>query len=383
MTWRPRLPRQAHQPLRGGSRSAARRAAFLCAATLLAAGGAAGCGGQTAARPAGATESSPASTAAGRAYEAAAAAAARTREASDTRAAAIPAATLRAAEHPRLAAFPAARGRSLRALGALATHSVTLSASTGSFTPGTDRFAFALTTTSGAFLYDPTVVYLAPTPDAPAQGPFPAPADPMTVAPRYRSRQDSGPDALQAIDGAQLPLRQAGTYRILSLTQTSQGLIGATGEVAVSRSSQVPAVGERSPAITTDTEASVHGDTALLTTRVPAEHMNAVSLDRALGHRPIVLLFSTPALCISRVCGPVTDELVALQHRFGSRIDFIHQEIYVDNDPARGMRPQLHAFGLRTEPWLFAIDRRGRIVARLEGAFGRHTLTRALRAALR
>ena len=55
---------------------------------------------------------------------------------------------------------------------------------------------------------------------------------------------------------------------------------------------------------------------------------------------------------------------------------FIHQEVYVDNQPSKGCRPQFNAFHLRTEPWLFAINRRGIIVARFEGAFGTAELSR-------
>ncbi|HEY1569486.1 MAG TPA: hypothetical protein VGF68_20820, partial [Solirubrobacteraceae bacterium] len=122
---------------------------------------------------------------------------------------------------------------------------------------------------------------------------------------------------------------------------------------------------------------------ALLTTRLPPEQMAAQSFDQVLGKKPVVLLFSTPQLCISRVCGPVTDVAVQLQKKFGSQVDFIHQEVYVDNQPSKGLRPQLKAFHLRTEPWLFAIDRQGKIVARLEGAFGTTELTQAIQAALR
>ena len=62
---------------------------------------------------------------------------------------------------------------------------------------------------------------------------------------------------------------------------------------------------------------------------------------------------------------------VQLQHEFGNRVTFIHEEVYVDNQPKLGLRPQLKAFHLRTEPWLFVINRHGVIVDRLEGAFGR------------
>ena len=290
---------------------------------------------------------------------------------------------LTSAEHPGAAQFPPAQGRTLKQLAALAKSSAQLGAATGTFTPGTRRLAFGLTTSSGAFIYAPTAIYLARSPTAPVRGPFLAPADPMGVAPQYRSKQNSGPGGIQAIYATQIPVARAGTYTILSLTRTPSGLVGAPGEVAVAASSLIPDVGQRPPDIATDTAATVHGDAALLTTRLPAEHMQSVSFDRVLGKRAVALLFSTPQLCISRVCGPVTDIAVQLQHQFGQRVTFIHEEVYVDNQPSKRLRPQLKAFHLETEPWLFTINRRGVIVARLEGAFGVNEFTQALQAALR
>jgi hypothetical protein len=292
-------------------------------------------------------------------------------------------AELPAAQHPSASQFPSAGGKSLKDLGTLAKSSVELGAATGTFTPGTNRYAFALTTGAGKFVYAPTAIYVASSPSAPAKGPFLAPADPMSVLPQYRSKQNSGPGGIQAIYAASVPVPKAGTYFVLALTKGPSGLIGATGELAAAASSQIPGVGQRPPDIATDTAATVHGDQALLTTRLPPEHMAAVSFNQVLGKKPIALLFSTPQLCISRVCGPVTDVAVQLQKKFGDKVDFIHQEVYVDNQPSKGLRPQLTAFHLRTEPWLFAINRQGKIVSRLEGAFGTTELAQAIQAALR
>lgn len=289
---------------------------------------------------------------------------------------------LPAAEHPAAGQFPPAKGRSLRQLGALVKSSAQLGAATGTFTPGTRRLAFGLTTRSGAFIYAPTAIYIAKTPSTPAKGPFLAPADPMSVKPQFRSEQNSGPGGIKAIYAAQLPIPSAGTFTVLSLTRSSQGLIGAPGEIAVTKSSPIPNVGQRPPDISTDTAATVGSNTALLTTRRPPEQMHSVSLRKVLGKRPIALLFSTPQFCISRVCGPVTDVAVQLQHQFGNKITFIHEEVYVDNQPSKGLRPQLKAFHLRTEPWLFTINRHGIIAARLEGAFGTTEVTQAIKAAL-
>ncbi|HEY2258859.1 MAG TPA: hypothetical protein VGH45_04070 [Solirubrobacteraceae bacterium] len=331
----------------------------------------AGCGSSTATHS---STSAPAASTASRSSTASAGAPAAPPAASDA---------LSAAQHPRADQFPSARGRSLRQLGRLVRSSAQFGAATGTFTPGTRRLAFGLNTNSGQFIYAPTAVYISRTPAAPARGPFLAAADPMTVAPQYRSKQNAGPGGIKAIYAAQLPIPRSGTYTVLALTRTPQGLIGSPGEIAVAASSPIPDVGQRAPAIATDTPATVGHNTALLTTRLPPEQMHSVSLDQVLGKRPVALLFSTPQFCVSRVCGPVTDVAVQLQHQFGDRIDFIHQEVYLDNQPSKGLRPQLKAFHLRTEPWLFVINRRGVIVARLEGAFGSTELTQAVRAALR
>jgi hypothetical protein len=290
---------------------------------------------------------------------------------------------LAAAEHPQASDFPGAGGRTLQQLGALAKSAVQLGPATGTFTPGTGRVAFGLNKSSGAFVYAPTAIYISTTPNSTASGPYLAPADPVTVARQYRSAQNTGPGGIKAIYSAQVPVPHAGLFTILALTRTPTGLIGAPGEINVTNSSPIPNVGSRPPAIATDTPASVHGKIALLTTRVPPDDMHAVSFNNALGKQPIALLFSTPQFCLSRVCGPVTDVVVSLEHQFASRIAFIHEEVYANNDPKQGFRTQMKAFHLATEPWLFVVDRKGVIVARLEGTFGVNEVTQALEAGLR
>jgi hypothetical protein len=290
---------------------------------------------------------------------------------------------LSAAQHPPATDFPSASGKSLQQLAKLAGSTAQLGAANGTFTPGFRRLAFALTDSAQRFIYAPTALYIASSPTAPVHGPFLAPADPMGVQSQYRSKQNSAPGGLQAIYWTNLPAPQARTYDILSLTKTSKGLIGATGEIAVAKHWPIPDVGQRPPAIATDTLTTVHGNVSLLTTRVPPESMHSVSFNQVLGKQPVLLLFSTPELCTSRICGPVTDVAVQLQHEFGNRITFIHQEVYANNQPSHGLRSQLKAFHLQTEPWVFAINRQGVVVARLEGAFGLNELRQAIQAALR
>jgi hypothetical protein len=96
----------------------------------------------------------------------------------------------------------------------------------------------------------------------------------------------------------------------------------------------------------------------------------------------VALLFATPQLCQSRVCGPVTDIAVQMEAKYGRRMAFIHQEVYKDNNPRRGLREPLIRFHLRTEPWLFVVNRQGIITARLEGSIGVRAFEQAIKTGL-
>lgn len=294
-----------------------------------------------------------------------------------------PAPGLTGAENPSADGFPSAKGTTLTALAKSAKSLVQLGPATGTFTPGTQRVAFGVLTQAGSFVYGPTVLYVAKSPTGPVSGPFLAPADPFAVAPRYRSAQNAGPNGVQAIYAAEVPVPAPGTYAILALTHATNGsLVAAPGEIAAAPSTPIPGVGDTPPDIATDTVASDHGNLTLVTTRTPPDDMHAVSFNQVLGKKPIALLFSTPLLCTSRVCGPVTDIAVQLEHEFAGKVVFIHEEVYARNNPAKGLRAQMKAFHLETDPWLFTVDRRGKIAARLEGAFGVNAFRAAVKAAL-
>jgi hypothetical protein len=69
---------------------------------------------------------------------------------------------------------------------------------------------------------------------------------------------------------------------VLSITRTSEGLIGAPGEIAVAKSSPIPDVGQRPPDIATDTLATVGGNVSLVTTRRPPGQMHSLSFSQGL-----------------------------------------------------------------------------------------------------
>ena len=106
--------------------------------------------------------------------------------------------------------------------------------------------------------------------------------------------------------------------------------------------------------------------------------MHDDNLADVLGKQPVVLLFATPQLCQSRICGPVVDVAEQVKRDAGDDVAFIHQEIYVDNDINKGSRPPVEAYDLPSEPWLFVIDRTGTITTAIEGAFSVEELQAAV-----
>jgi hypothetical protein len=293
---------------------------------------------------------------------------------------------VKAAQSVTAADFPAPAGRTLQQVGnAGGTNGQQLGLASSVFTTGLNRLAFGVIDSHSGFVYGKTAIYVAPSPDQPARGPYPAPADVLLTQGRYRSKQAATEqDPFAAIYAAQVPFTKPGRYSILALTETGGKRLASPGQIEVlaARDDRIPGVGERPPPVETDTLASAHGDIASIDTRVPPSDMHARSFADVLGKKPVALLFATPQLCQSRVCGPVVDVALQMKAKYGNRVEFIHQEVYKDNDPNKGLREPLHRFNLATEPWLFVVGRDGRITARLEGSIGLTAFERALKTAL-
>jgi hypothetical protein len=295
------------------------------------------------------------------------------------------AAELAAASTATAADFPAVKGRTLQQVAdtALAGNQVGFASSV--FTPGANRLAFGVIDKANAFIYGKSAVYVARNPGDPALGPYPAPADSLLTKPAFRSQNaavESSPIA--QIYAANVPFRKAGSWSVLVVTKQGTKLTGAAAQVKVTARNTIPNVGDRPPRVSTDTVTSAAGNLAAIDTRRPfARELHTTNFKDVLGKKPVALLFATPQLCQSRVCGPVVDIALQMQQQYGGRMAFIHQEVYRDNQVNKGLRAPLKAFHLQTEPWLFTIGRDGRIAARLEGSFGVNEFRRAVQAALR
>jgi hypothetical protein len=117
---------------------------------------------------------------------------------------------VRDASAPAVADFPAPKGRSLQQVAdGIGGGKLEAALASSVFTVGDDnRLAFGVIDDQGQFVYGKTAVYVAPTPGAPAQGPFVAPADVLVTQPPYRSKQAATEqDPFAAIYAAQVPFR--------------------------------------------------------------------------------------------------------------------------------------------------------------------------------
>ena len=285
---------------------------------------------------------------------------------------------------PAASEFPSAKGKTLQQLvvSAHATQGPVVSPAAANFHLGTNRFPFGVFTTGRDQITDAQVaIYAAPgkSVNGPAIGPFPARIEDLTTKPAFRAKTTADdPSAAQVAYVADIPLNKPGPWAFAALIKN-----GSSFQYSLMPTPKpvgdypMPQVGQAAPAINTLTAGQV-SNISQIDTRVPPDDMHSDDFANVVGKKPVVLLFATPALCQSRVCGPVTDEAEQVKQEFGDRVAFIHQEIYNNNNINDGPRPQMRAFHLDTEPWAYVIDKSGNVSTVLQGPFSVQELEAAV-----
>jgi hypothetical protein len=213
------------------------------------------------------------------------------------------------------------------------------------------------------------------------RGPFPATSRIFGLKPAFVSQTAQGDlEITKGFYTAEPVLKSTKPANMIALVRLDGRLVSTGPAPLGAKFHSTPvAVGQQAPSVHTQTLSDVGGDAKAIDTRVPpAEDMLADDFADVLGKKPVVLVFATPQLCQSRVCGPVVDVAEQVKSETKGDVTFIHNEIYVDNNPNKGLRPQLPAFGLETEPWVFVIDRSGKVVQRFEGALSVEELKAAV-----
>ena len=141
----------------------------------------------------------------------------------------------------------------------------------------------------------------------------------------------------------------------------------------VKMTSATPAIGDPAPASVTPKASDVQDLSFITTAAEPDPALYALSIHEAVAEaKPLVVLFATPAYCVSFTCGPQVKELSALGGEYASRANFIHVEVFKDPHLIEGGRPTgglvdtVEEWGLPTEPWTFVIDSNGIVQAKFE-----------------
>jgi hypothetical protein len=279
--------------------------------------------------------------------------------------------------------FPAANGQPLeQVLSAATGEGPVVSPAAQVLRLGKNRFPFGVFTLDREQVTDAQVaIYAAPGAGlkGPAIGPFTARIEDLTTEPAFRAKTTADdPDAAQVAYVTEIPLNKAGAWSFGALTKEGDSYTGSLLPTPSKVGEFDPAaVGDPAPRVSTPTVDEAPIDE--IDTREPPDSMHDTDLADVLGEKPVVLLFATPALCQTRVCGPVVDAEEQVKRDFGDDVAFIHQEVYVDNDINKGPNEQMRAYRLTSEPWLFVIDRNGKVSTAIEGAFSVSELEQAVR----
>lgn len=167
---------------------------------------------------------------------------------------------------------------------------------------------------------------------------------------------------------------KAGIWTVEVTAELGDGPHGGTTTFLVDTEARIPAPGDEAFA----TETLLFNDTTVplgaidsladATGSVPDPRLHTWTIaDAVAAGKTALVLFATPAYCMSQFCGPSVETMAAMEDATGPEALFIHVEIWKDyeqqqlNDAAIEW---LYRDGDLHEPWLFLIGPDGRIADR-------------------
>jgi len=160
----------------------------------------------------------------------------------------------------------------------------------------------------------------------------------------------------------------------------------------ITQTGNAPMIGAAAPPADNPTLASEPNKKKLTTDPEPNDAFYQMTVTQALdAHKPFVVVFGTPAFCQTALCGPMLDNVKAVQPEFADRVNFIHIEPYVLDENGSlvtaadgGPQPTQPTtdWNLQTEPWLFVVGADGKVTDRFEGSASPDELRQAIQADL-
>lgn len=157
--------------------------------------------------------------------------------------------------------------------------------------------------------------------------------------------------------------------------------VGETPPVGLVAAEDPPVVeeGEEAPLSNTRTAES-HDLSDITTDPDPDPAFYETTVAEAVRAGPSVLVFATPAWCVSQTCGPLLNQVKALSDDYPN-LNFVHVEIY-ENIHADSFEdliavPAVTEWGLPSEPWVFVTDGSGVVRAAFQGVASDEELSAA------
>ena len=161
----------------------------------------------------------------------------------------------------------------------------------------------------------------------------------------------------------------------ITISTSSQELNGEiTTALNVSEKSKTPPLYSKAPMSINKTNAGEDNLNNITSDPDPDPELYDLTISDAIKiGKPLLIVFASPAYCVTKTCGPQVDILKNLKIEYKDRINFIHIDVYDNPDKIKGNLNQANIsqvvldWGLPSEPWSFLINSKGIIVGKYEG----------------
>jgi hypothetical protein len=176
------------------------------------------------------------------------------------------------------------------------------------------------------------------------------------------------PTAVGSVFVADVDLDAPGAYEIdVNFTSNAGMPIFAQASFIVNEVPSTPAIGSPAPASVTHTAGDAEDISHITSSVEPDLDLYELSIHEALEqNKPLVVVFATPAFCVSATCGPQVGELTKVKESVGDQANYIHIEVFEGARPAGGLVAAVDEWGLPTEPWTFIVNSQGLVQAKFE-----------------
>lgn len=162
-----------------------------------------------------------------------------------------------------------------------------------------------------------------------------------------------------------------GIYKVVAAAMKGSDAATTEASFQVLASDPGIAVGAMAPPSHNLTTGQV-SDISVIDTGVPPDDMHYTTIaDALVAHHPMVIFFGSPGFCQTKTCAPEVSVVKVLEakYRLQKGIDFIHIETYKGGRPdaSRTLNSVFDQWKLTTDPWVFVVDREGRVAAKFDG----------------